>query len=347
MQQRGRCGAADQDGSLGWVLPATLQKVYKVLVINAPNWFHKMSRQTTLKDCESSSRPRGSQRPKTTTTTAAAAEEANDEGSSRIDLAMVLTELQSLRTTITAINTKISTLDGFGTKLDNVERRIAEMNGSVDAVQKSFMDLQQDITANAKRLTEAEGRIVDTEEGLESVKTEQSAAAKRIAYLESKTEDLENRARRKNLRLVGLPENAEKNQPMTDYIQTMLPTWLGLDADRSFTLERAHRTLARPRPDQNRAVIIRFLRFQDREVVFNTSKQRSLTHDGHKIFFAQDLSAETMKARNPFNAVRKKFIEAGTFRGFTLRPCRMRALHKGKIILFSTPEEAEDFLVNS
>lgn len=139
---------------------------------------------------------------------------------------------------------------------------------------------------------------------------------------------------------------SEGTQPMTDYIQHMLPVWLGLDDTSSFTLERAHRTLARPRPDQNRAVIIRFLRFQDCEFIFNTSKQRSLTHDGHKIFFAQDLSVETMKTRSPFNAVRKKFIEAGSYRGFTLRPCKMRALHNGKIILFSTPE-AENFLLNS
>lgn len=150
------------------------------------------------------------------------------------------------------------------------------MNSSVDAVQKSFADLQQDIIANAKRLVEAKGRIGDTEDGLQSVKTEMIDAAKRITYLESKLEDLENCARRKNLRLVGLPENAEKTQPMIDYIQHM---WLGLDGAKSLTLERAHRTLARPRPDQNRAVIIRFLRFQDRECVFNThlNNARSLT----------------------------------------------------------------------
>lgn len=301
-----------------------------------------MSKQTTLKDCENNPRARSSR-----TKTATDADEEAANASPRTDLAMVLKELQSLRTTIIAINTKISTLDGLGATLDNVERRITEVNSSVEAVQKSFTDLQQDITANAKRLTEAEGRIGDTEDGLESVKAELIDATKRIAYLESKTEDLENRGRRKNLRLVGLPEGAEGSQPMVGYVQRMLPIWLGLDAAKTFTLERAHRTLARPRPDQSRAVIIRFLRFQDREVVFNTSKQRSLTHDGHKIFFAQDLSAGTMKARSPFNAVKKKFIDAGTFRGFNLHPCKMRALQNGKIVLFSTPEEAENFLLNS
>lgn len=90
-----------------------------------------------------------------------------------------------------------------------METRIAEMNGSVDAVQESFADLQ-DITANARQLTEAEGRIEDTEDSLECVKTELTDDAKRIAYIQSKTEDLENRGRRKNLRLGGLPKNAEK-----------------------------------------------------------------------------------------------------------------------------------------
>ena len=302
-----------------------------------------MSRQTTIKDCESSSRLRSCQKPRTPP----AVDVASDPADPPIDLAAVLKELQALRTTVTATNTKISTLESFGAKLDNVERSIAEMNSSVDAVKKSFADLQQDITANAKRLAEAEGRIGDTEDHLQSVNTELTDAVKRIAYLESKTEDLENRARRKNLRLVGLPENAEKTQPMTEYIQRMLPVWLELDGTKSFTLERAHRTLARPRPGQNRAVIIRFLRFQDREFVFNTAKQRSLTQDGHKIFFAQDFSAETMKARSQFSAARKKFIDAGTFRGFTLNPCKMRVLHNGKIILLSTPEEAENFLPNS
>lgn len=305
-----------------------------------------MSKQTTLGDCGGNSRSRGSQRPKTTTV-AEVAEDANDATSQQANVATVLHELQSLRTTIIAISTKINTLDGFGTKLDNVERSIAGVNSSVHAVQKSFADLQQDITTNAKRLTEAEGYIGDAEDSLQSVKTEMTDAGKRITYLESRMEDLENRARRKNLRLVGLPENAATTQPMIDYIHHMLPVWLRLDAAKTFTLERAHRTMARPKPEQSRAVIIRFVRFQDREFVFNTSKQRSITHDGHKIFFAQDFSVETMKARSSFSVVRRKFVEAGTFRGFTLRPCKMRALHNGKMVLFSTPEEAENFLTKS
>lgn len=203
----------------------------------------------TLKDCESKTQTCASayQKPRTPPV----AEVDNTPARPPNDLAMVLKELQSLCSTVTVINTKISTLDGFGAKLDNVERCIAVMNSSVDAVQKSFADLQQDITANANRLAEAEECIGDTKDGLQRVTMEMTNAAKRIAYLESKTEDMENRARRNNLRLVGLPEGAEGTQPMIDYIQHMLPVWLRLGDTKSFTLERAHRTLARPRLNQN------------------------------------------------------------------------------------------------
>lgn len=115
----------------------------------------------------------------------------------------------------------------------------------------SSVDLQQDITAG------------DTEDSLESGKTELTVAAKRIAYLESKTEGLENRGQRKNLRSVGLPKNPGKTRPTTDFTQHMLPIW------KSATHSGKTKT-----GDQSRAVIISFLLFQDRKVFFNTSKQR-------------------------------------------------------------------------
>ncbi|CAM4619418.1 unnamed protein product [Leuciscus chuanchicus] len=212
-----------------------------------------MSKQSTIEDCGVGPKPRGSQRNRTTTTNVLAADAANKIAEAQqADLAAVLSELQALRTTVSSINTKISAVDDFGNKLDNVEKRITEMNGSVAAVQRSFADLKADIIANDKRLTEAEDRIGTAEEDIERVKLQLTDAVKRIAYLESKTEDLENRGRRKNLRLVGLPESAEKTRPMVEFIQHMLPIWLGLDTSRTFVLERAHRTLAKPRPERER-----------------------------------------------------------------------------------------------
>lgn len=258
-----------------------------------------MSKQSTIEECGVELRSRSSQKTKTASNALAADVANNMAETQQSDLAAVLRELQSLRTTVTSINTKMNAVDGFGSKLDSVEKRLTEMNGSVTAVERRFADLQEDIVANAKRLTEAESRIGSAEDDLNFTKTQLADAVKRIAHLESKTEGLENYGRRKNLRLVGLPEGAEKSQPMVEYIQHMLPLWLKLDASKSFVLERAHRTLARPKPGQNRAVIIRFLMFQDREFVFRSSKQLVITHEGHKLFFRTRLLPRNLEDSEP------------------------------------------------
>lgn len=54
-----------------------------------------------------------------------------------------------------------------------------------------------------------------------------------------------------------------------------------------------------------------------------------------------------MKAWSLFSVAKKKLIEDGAFWGFTLGPCKMRALHNGKTVLFTTPAKAENFLLAS
>lgn len=159
------------------------------------------------------------------------------------------------------------------------------MASSVAALENTVLEVKQNVASNTTRMEEAENRILSAEEHLEKNNSELSNAMKRIAYLESKTEDLEYRSRRKNLRLFGLREGIEGSRPLLEFIHEMLPCWLKLETARSFTLERVHWTLAPPRPNQNRAVLIRFLKFQDREFVFRSTKQLNIIHEGNKLFF--------------------------------------------------------------
>lgn len=122
-----------------------------------------MSKQTTLKNCESTK----AQRTKTATT-ATTDRDAGDEAkaSQGSDLTAVLRELQSLRTTVSAINTKISNLDGLGIKFNKMEKHLTDMNGAVEATQISFAGFKQDVTANAGRLNEADVRLGVAEDDL-------------------------------------------------------------------------------------------------------------------------------------------------------------------------------------
>lgn len=285
-----------------------------------------MSEPSEPRPCEIFTRARKASTVKTTSPMTTVANEAT---SGMANIADVLAELKSLRS-------------DFGSKLDHIDNRLSDMVNSVAVIESKLSDVERDVSANTTRIGETETRIATIEDELQHTRDALASATKRIAYLESKTEDLENRGRRKNLRLFGLRERAEGNKPLFDFVNDMLPRWLGCP-DKTFTLERVHRTLAPARPNQNRAILVRFLKFQEKEFVFRETRKREIMHDDVKLSFSQDLSAETVRIRRGFVPVVKQFVAMGTFRGFQHNPCKLRVLHDGRIHLFSTPQEAEKF----
>lgn len=291
-----------------------------------------MSKAVSNKESDIFKRVRNSQRQKNEPAIESEEQASKEQASmEQASIAAVLTELKTLR----------AEFSEFGSKLDGIDGRLCKMANSVEALESNMNEVKRDVASNIARMEEAETRIMLTEEKLETSIVDISTASRRITYLESKVEDMENRSRRKNLRMFGLKEGDEGSRQLLDYVQEMLPGWL--NTDRSFPLERAHRTLGPAKPNQDRAVLIRFLKFQDREYVFRSSKARDIKHNGNKLSFAQDFSAETMRQRREFNAVKKLLMDAGSFRGFLQNPCRIRVLHDGQIHLFSSPVDAEKF----
>lgn len=118
-----------------------------------------------------------------------------------------------------------------------------------------------------------------------------SISYKVFLYLKAKTDSLENRGRRKDIWMFGLKKGAESSHPLLDF---MLPMWLALGADISFTRERVYRMLAPANPNYNRVVVICFLKFQDKEFVLCSMRHRDVMLDGSTLTFTQDLSAKTI-----------------------------------------------------
>lgn len=190
-------------------------------------------------------------------------------------IAAILTELNTLRVEFS----------GFGSKLDGIDRRLCKMANSVEALENNMNEVKRDVASNIAPMEEAETRIMSTEEKLETSMAELSKASGQITYLESKVEDMENRSQRKNLRMFGLREGEEGNRQLLDYVQEMLPGWLGTDTP--IMLERAHQTLGPAKQNQDRPVLIHFLKLQDREFVFRCSKVRDIKHNGNKLLHSR------------------------------------------------------------
>ncbi|KAF0036629.1 hypothetical protein F2P81_011941 [Scophthalmus maximus] len=161
--------------------------------------------------------------------------------------------------------------------------------------------------------------------------------------LQAAVEDLVSRSKCQNLRVIGLPEDIEGNNPrqfMADLFKEVAAEALWNSTPE---LDRAHRRL-RSKPRQgSRPVIVRFHRYIDKERVLLWAKEhRNMTYRGHNIKFYEDFSAAVAKRRAAFNQVKSLLFKKGIRFGM-IYPARLRVTFNGMTHIFDCPEQAELF----
>lgn len=133
------------------------------------------------------------------------------------------------------------------------------------AVLKGLEHLHKELQLQTLRIDQAEDRI----SAIEDDATATSAAVARLSLiqreLQDKVDDLENRSRRNNLRIIGLPESYPASS-LTALCSTIIPEQLGLRTP--CTVERTHcvgqpaESRSKPRP-----VIVRYLNYADKQAI--------------------------------------------------------------------------------
>ena len=113
-----------------------------------------------------------------------------------------------------------------------------------------------------ERLTMVEHRVSSAED--RSIRQERALGylLRREARLTAKQDDMENRLWRNNIRVYGIPEEAEGKE-MVPFLVEFFKKTLTLEDDVEIKLERAHRAIA-PKPKTTappRSIIVRFLDF--------------------------------------------------------------------------------------
>uniref|UniRef100_A0A671V5R3 L1 transposable element RRM domain-containing protein n=1 Tax=Sparus aurata TaxID=8175 RepID=A0A671V5R3_SPAAU len=197
--------------------------------------------------------------------------------------------------------------ESVGARLDIIDGTLTKIKVSVISVESSLSALSNRVTDLEKRMDEVEERVSAAEDNHGAHGTCIATMEKTVKQLQLKIDDLENRGRRKNLKIINLPEKTEGNTPLADFLQTTLPTLVGLPADYPpLEIERAHQALApTPAPDKPpRSVLVQFLRYSQREAVLRAAmKKRDIHHGGSQLRFYPDLSAEVLRSTPCTNVV--------------------------------------------
>lgn len=89
----------------------------------------------------------------------------------------------------------------------------------------AIKSIKSDLVDHSKRMGEAEERIAQTEDDVTSLQHKVKELEGITLSLRNKVQDLEDRGRRSNLRLVGLPEKTEGSD-VCAFLETWLPKLL-------------------------------------------------------------------------------------------------------------------------
>ncbi|KAJ1084856.1 hypothetical protein NDU88_005002 [Pleurodeles waltl] len=166
-----------------------------------------------------------------------------------------------------------------------------------------------------------------------------------LLYLRSKLTDMEDRSRRDNIRLHGIPEN-EEGADMQAFLSSALPKLTSLDFDLQIEFQRAHRVGPKRSSNSSRhRPIIACLLWhnQTRQILQAARNHGPFRMDQHDIRITADYSKDTNDHRKAFLALRPRLrqleIKYGLF-----DPARMWVTKNGVSKDFYNPEELQLFL---
>ncbi len=252
-------------------------------------------------------------------------------GPSPLTLETLIIELKKSRKSTTAeLTTSLNAaLAPINSTLESITTTVAKHTSTISEMQKA-------LSSHLDNITSLEQEVVELRSKLNSITEEHGV-------LQAAVEDLVSRSKRQNLRVIGLPEEIEGNNPrqfMADLFKEVAAEAL---ANSTPELDRTHRSL-RPKPHQgSRPVIVRFHRYTDKERVLSWAKEhRNMTYRGHNIKFYEDFSAGVAKRRAAFNQVKSLLFKKGIRFGM-IYPVRLRVTFNGVTHIFDSPEQAELF----
>lgn len=137
-----------------------------------------------------------------------------------------------------------------------------QMDEFISEVNRKIQDVTGQIEGAVERVGQIEENMLDMERWDIGVKDTLTQLLTNQRALQEKVTDLEGRSRRNNIRIYGVPEDAEGTSAVT-FIENFIKTELGSELGRGLGIERAHRTMA-PKPPPSappRSMVVRFLQF--------------------------------------------------------------------------------------
>uniref|UniRef100_K7E4K6 L1 transposable element RRM domain-containing protein n=1 Tax=Monodelphis domestica TaxID=13616 RepID=K7E4K6_MONDO len=224
-------------------------------------------------------------------------------------------------------------------KTAQLEKELEASNRRADKAEKQIQSLMTRI----KHLEESE--MIKQQESIKQTQIINELEENR-KYLTEKVTDLENRGRRENLRIIGLPEKPEVNNKLDIILEEIIKENCPhvLEQGGKIEIERIHRTpsILNPQKTTPRNVIAKFKSFQVKEKILQEAKKKSFRYKGAPIRITHDLAANTLRDRKAWNTIFRKARELGLQPRINY-PAKLTIYFQGKVWAFNKIEDFQAF----
>ncbi|CAH2254193.1 Hypothetical predicted protein [Pelobates cultripes] len=195
--------------------------------------------------------------------------------------------------------------------------------------------------------TSVEQHCTELSSAQEDLSQQLKALQCQMEHVEARVADQENRARRNNLRLRGVPETVLMDD-LPIYVQGLLRAYAPDIPTDMLLMDRVHRV---PKPKQlpdsvPRDVLLRVHFYHIKEHILRTHRSRADPHEDYStIRIMADISAATLRCRREFLHTTTELRTHGIrYRwGF---PTKIILTRNGKTVQISTPEEGKKLLAS-
>ncbi|KAG7458357.1 hypothetical protein JOB18_005825 [Solea senegalensis] len=223
-----------------------------------------------------------------------------------------------------------------------IQESLKPLQTTMDALRDTVGSFQTRLAATETIAGENFERLTTAEATIQSLQTQNQTLLDRV-------DDMENRSRRSNLRIVNIPEGSENGKDPVKFISELLEECMGPDVFTSPPeLERAHRSLgSKPKEGKPaRPFVVCLLRFQQRETALRWSRNHAVNYQGTTLRFYPDLSPALSPAlarkRAAYNGVKHALFQKGV-RFRMMYPARLVVTFEAQTFTFESPEDAQEF----
>lgn len=211
-------------------------------------------------------------------------------------------------------------------------------------ITEAISDLKADIHTMSHRITDVEQASQTHAAAIRQVQKSHDSQLTHMFELHRQVEDLDNRGRRHNVRVRGVPEGID-TPTLPQAICSIFNNLLDRPVDTPIEMERLHRALRPPPRDSEppRDVVCCIVNFPLKEEIPRKARERGrILFNGTEIKLFQDLSQITLQNRRAL----RPLLETLRSRNIQYRwkfPFCLSASTRGRTALLRTPDDLPSF----